>query len=188
MGDVATEMDVLNDSSREQKRARTDDLALEMQVTDSDVLPEMEPLTDRMQRVHRRRLVTSASIDQAHERTLADLFSLKPQNEGEKDIPRSIIMMNLFVGMNALSQCVGDIIIESLMFAGKIPAIEFRVSFVCLTLLSALLGAHAIDDIKDNQLVVFIVTPEALLHANRCAGHNRASDARGPDGGVWTVG
>jgi TRAP-type C4-dicarboxylate transport system permease large subunit len=58
----------------------------------------------------------------------------------------------VFVSWNAISQLFADIVIESLMFADAIPKIEFRVAFVILTFLSAVLAAHTLSDIRQNEL------------------------------------
>jgi hypothetical protein len=102
-----------------------------------------------------RRLTLSGTVSHLNfEPTLnegekSSFFSFKSDIPGVSD---SIFKMALVLNWNAIVQCTADVVIELLMLAKVIPGIEFRVAFLFLTFLSALLAVHSLTDIRSNEL------------------------------------
>lgn len=71
-----------------------------------------------------------------------------------KDIPNSIIVLTLFMGISALLQFVVDVIIEISMLFKLIPTLPFRIDFFFLTGISALLAWHTVQGIRRKEIDV----------------------------------
>ncbi len=63
-----------------------------------------------------------------------------------------MIFATLALSISAISQFLADIIIETLSWSNVIPKIDFRIDFVSLTAISALLAYHALQGIRRSDL------------------------------------
>jgi hypothetical protein len=101
-----------------------------------------------------KRLTLSGALNHTHfeptkSATRHHFFNFK---SNIPEVSDSIFTQALVLNWNAIIQCTADVVIELLMLAKVIPGIEFRVAFLFLTFLSALLAVHSIINIRKNEL------------------------------------
>lgn len=81
-------------------------------------------------------------------------------NYGElRDVPNNVILASIILSISAVSQWVVDIIFEVVSHTDLIPSIPFRIDFISLTFISALL---ALQTFKSLNHKVLNVTTSAL--------------------------
>jgi hypothetical protein len=79
------------------------------------------------------------------------------EHEFKRGIPQTVVAAALIMSMSAILQAFSDIFLESLSLIGVIK-LPFRIDFLSLTLLSALLAYHALKGIVRKE---FDVTHDA---------------------------
>lgn len=76
-------------------------------------------------------------------------------NQGRlAEVPDKVIAVSLFMAINAIIQAVADISIEILATAKLIPALPFRFEFLCLAIISAILGYFTLMGLRRRELDV----------------------------------
>jgi hypothetical protein len=92
-------------------------------------------------------------------------------NQGRlAEVPDKVIAVSLFMAINAIIQAVADISIEILSMAQLIPSLPFRFEFLCLAIISAILGQFTLMglrrrelDVTKNSLTLSLFVEIALL-------------------------
>lgn len=92
-------------------------------------------------------------------------------NQGRlADVPDKVIAVSLFMAINAIIQAVADILIEVLALSKVIPSMPFRFEFLCLAVISAILGQFTLAglrrrelDVTKNSLILSLFVEIALL-------------------------
>jgi hypothetical protein len=89
---------------------------------------------------------------------LTKLPQFNLQNFKIKDIPPLVVFLSLFMSVNALMQAIGDAVLETLILSGLFVKIPFRIDFISLTTISAILAWHTFRGIQRKE---FDVTHDA---------------------------
>lgn len=85
-------------------------------------------------------------------------------------VPDSVILLSLYVSINALFQAIIDFVIEALSLAGFILKLPVRVEFMFLTVISAVLGYFTLQglrrreiDVTRNSLILSLLVEASLV-------------------------
>jgi hypothetical protein len=92
-------------------------------------------------------------------------------NQGKlAEVPDKVIAVSLFMAINAIVQAAVDIGIEIFSFIGLLPKLPFRFEFLCLAVISAILGQFTLMglrkrelDVTKNSLILSLFVEIALL-------------------------
>lgn len=79
-------------------------------------------------------------------------FNVDYSNHKLKPIPNSVIAASLLISLNAITMAISDVIIETLSATDLINKIPFRIDFLSLTFLSALLALQTVKGLRRREL------------------------------------
>ena len=86
------------------------------------------------------------------------------------EVPDVVIGLSLFMAVSAVIQAIADFILESLSLFEMIPKIPFRLEFLFLTIISAMLGIFTLEglsrkeiDVTRNSLILSLVVEMFLV-------------------------
>ena len=82
------------------------------------------------------------------------LLNIDCNSEQLKVIPNSVIVASTLLSISAIGQWLVDLSCELLAYFGVLPPIPFRINFITLTFLSALLAYQTFRSLQHNELVI----------------------------------
>ncbi len=71
-----------------------------------------------------------------------------------RNIPPMVVFLSLFMSLNAMMQAVGDAVLEVAILSGAFVKIPFRIDFISLTTISAILAWHTFRGIQRKEFDV----------------------------------
>lgn len=83
---------------------------------------------------------------------LLQKFHIKYNSLGLRPIPNSVILISLLLSFNTIFHLLLDITIEALSFFSLLPKVPFRIDFLSLTFLSALLATQTLAGLRKKDL------------------------------------
>jgi hypothetical protein len=98
------------------------------------------------------------------------IVNIDPSAGKLKYCPDAVIWLSFWVSLSSLAQAFADFMLEFLSLAGFILKIPFRVEFLMLTIIAAMLGRFALTglrqreiDISKNSILLGIVVESSLI-------------------------
>ncbi len=86
--------------------------------------------------------------------TFLNLLSIDPHSKSLQSFPDSVLFASVILSCSAIGQWVVDMIFELLAYAEIFPEIPFRLNFITLTFLSAILAYQTVVSLRHNIAVI----------------------------------